>query len=583
MGDDADLDGADAEGVGMLINSLMGNGFMQFLSKRTQQMHRELAQLGEDEDDDEDFDPDEVQGDEDDSSEDADDNQEDSEEDGETDEEGEEADESKECEKKEEDATSKSPKKPTASANGDESKTEKSDKEHVNTLEEVNDASEDANGIDKMKEEDNKAEVKQEIKEEGNSSGIATGDSMNADETAEKVNKSPERKCAKQVNGDCNEENSHDKNGESKAPLGDQSKFAKEDASEDETLLGDDLDDNLMQKPGYDSGCTAVVALKVNSKVYVANAGDSRCVMCKGGKAIALSRDHTPAVPEEVERVVSAGGKIQSGRVDGGLNLTRAIGDHRYKQESELPPEKQRISCMPEITVTDLTVEADTFSEASSVTESGDQTEKAATGSHTNGSTDDLDSPDFLIVGCDGLWECLPNEVAVQFVKENVKTDNLFTIAKQMAQKCIGRSCNTPSGLDNVTAIVATLKSHELTEKFSYVPETASANKPDANSTYTTVFDESSSNDKEVTANGSDGYKCNGKENGVNGNHVSETTPVKDVNENNHREQTNKSTDIETSVAKTEDLKRRNDVDSVSPSGDTSERDAKKAKTDLSN
>merc|ERR1712226_1778841 len=278
--DDADLDGADAEGVGMLINSLMGNGFMQFLSKRTQQMHRELAQLGEDEDDDEDFDPDEVQGDEDDSSEDADDNQEDSEEEGETDEEGEEADESEECGKKEEDATSKSPKKPTASANGDESKTEKSDEEQVNTLEEVNDASEDANGIDKMKEEDNKAEVKQEIKEEGNSSGIATGDSMNADETAEKVNKSPERKCAKQVNGDCNEENSHDKNGESKAPLGDQSKFVKEDASEDETLLGDDyLDDNLMQKPGYDSGCTAVVALKVNSKVYVANAGDSRCVL----------------------------------------------------------------------------------------------------------------------------------------------------------------------------------------------------------------------------------------------------------------------------------------------------------------
>merc|ERR1712226_911761 len=102
MGDDADLDGADAEGVGMLINSLMGNGFMQFLSKRTQQMHRELAQLGEDEDDDEDFDPDEIQGDEDDSSE--DDNEEDSEEEGETDDEGEEVDESKECEKKKEDA-----------------------------------------------------------------------------------------------------------------------------------------------------------------------------------------------------------------------------------------------------------------------------------------------------------------------------------------------------------------------------------------------------------------------------------------------------------------------------------------------
>ena len=80
-------------------------------------------------------------------------------------------------------------------------------------------------------------------------------------------------------------------------------------------------------QPGYDSGCTAVVALKVDHKVYVANAGDSRCVLChKGGATLPLSRDHTPSVPEEAQRVFLAGGQIRAGRVDGGLNLTRAIG-----------------------------------------------------------------------------------------------------------------------------------------------------------------------------------------------------------------------------------------------------------------
>ena len=42
------------------------------------------------------------------------------------------------------------------------------------------------------------------------------------------------------------------------------------------------------------AGCTAVVALAVGTSLYVANAGDSRGVLCRGGEAYALSEDHKP-------------------------------------------------------------------------------------------------------------------------------------------------------------------------------------------------------------------------------------------------------------------------------------------------
>ncbi len=46
----------------------------------------------------------------------------------------------------------------------------------------------------------------------------------------------------------------------------------------------DKLPDHKLQ-----AGCTAVVAVLRGRDLYVANAGDSRAVLCRGGRAVALS------------------------------------------------------------------------------------------------------------------------------------------------------------------------------------------------------------------------------------------------------------------------------------------------------
>ena len=51
-----------------------------------------------------------------------------------------------------------------------------------------------------------------------------------------------------------------------------------------------------------------------------------------------MSFDHKPEDTPERDRIENAGGKVTpDGRVNGGLNLSRAIGDHAYKTNKNLP------------------------------------------------------------------------------------------------------------------------------------------------------------------------------------------------------------------------------------------------------
>jgi serine/threonine protein phosphatase PrpC len=79
------------------------------------------------------------------------------------------------------------------------------------------------------------------------------------------------------------------------------------------------------------AGCTANVVLITKTEVYCANAGDSRSVMSKKGKAKELSQDHKPTLPNEKRRIERAQGFVEDGRTNGVLAMSRSIGDFEYK------------------------------------------------------------------------------------------------------------------------------------------------------------------------------------------------------------------------------------------------------------
>ncbi|CAK0795509.1 unnamed protein product, partial [Prorocentrum cordatum] len=58
------------------------------------------------------------------------------------------------------------------------------------------------------------------------------------------------------------------------------------------------------------TACVAAVDL-VRREVVVANIGDSRAILIRNGKAIALSQDHKPEDKKERFRIQAAGGRVE--------------------------------------------------------------------------------------------------------------------------------------------------------------------------------------------------------------------------------------------------------------------------------
>jgi len=88
-----------------------------------------------------------------------------------------------------------------------------------------------------------------------------------------------------------------------------------------------DMFQKLMVRSQEDShialitGCTANVCLidEENNKIYFANAGDSRSIICKRGVAHAMSVDHKPELQSEKYRIYKADGWVSEGRLKGNL------------------------------------------------------------------------------------------------------------------------------------------------------------------------------------------------------------------------------------------------------------------------
>ncbi|CAA6653914.1 unnamed protein product [Spirodela intermedia] len=142
------------------------------------------------------------------------------------------------------------------------------------------------------------------------------------------------------------------------------------------------------------SGTTALTALVFGRELLVANAGDCR----------AMSLDHRPVRAAERRRVEECGGYVDDGYLNGVLSVTRALGDWDMKK----PTRGRRRR--PELTEDD----------------------------------------EFLIIGCDGIWDVMTSEHAVAVVRRGLRRhDDPEKSARDLVMEALQLKT-----FDNLTVIV---------------------------------------------------------------------------------------------------------------------------------
>lgn len=177
-------------------------------------------------------------------------------------------------------------------------------------------------------------------------------------------------------------------------------------------------------------------------RTLIANLGDSRAlvVRCASGSGglIFESTDHKPDSPQEMRRIREAGGRITGGavgdaagalggpaRVDGGLACARALGDTNMKADPSRPPERQKISALPD--VYDLACRPG----------------------------------DVLLLACDGVFDVMTSREAADFISAELPGAGDGGHGEQQLSLAAGalvREALRRGSMDNVTCLVAQLR-----------------------------------------------------------------------------------------------------------------------------
>jgi len=139
----------------------------------------------------------------------------------------------------------------------------------------------------------------------------------------------------------------------------------------------------------------------------VANCGDSSAILHQDGKTIALTRGHVPNDHDEQLRIKKLGGTVIGGRLQGKLGVSRAFGNYEFKESKYLTSEPETIA---------ITVQND---------------------------------PEFLVVGCDGLFEQFSNDEIISYIKNRLSSNSLEVIVKDLVEEALDRGTE-----DNLTIIV---------------------------------------------------------------------------------------------------------------------------------
>lgn len=191
------------------------------------------------------------------------------------------------------------------------------------------------------------------------------------------------------------------------------------------------LEDDVLKND--QSGCTATTVIITDKKIICANAGDSRTVMSVNGAVKPLSFDHKPNNEGEHARICAAGGFVDIGRVNGNLALSRAIGDFDFKKSADLPPEEQIVTAFPDVIEHELT-----------------------------------DDDEFVVLACDGIWDCLTSQQVVEIVRRGINERlSLTKIAEALIDICLApNSYGSGIGCDNMSVIVVALLNGKTLEEW---------------------------------------------------------------------------------------------------------------------
>ncbi len=167
---------------------------------------------------------------------------------------------------------------------------------------------------------------------------------------------------------------------------------------------------NTYKRQAIDSGSTCLCVVEYdNNNMHIINTGDCRCVLSRDGKAIPLTNDHKPELDSEKKRINKVKGDEKVYLDDEGtyrigpLSVSRAFGD---------------LDTAPYIThkpdISNLKIQK---------------------------------KDNFLILGCDGIWDVVKNQEAVDFVLKNDKNS-----ARKLASYALKKGSS-----DNISLIIVYL------------------------------------------------------------------------------------------------------------------------------
>ncbi|VFQ59564.1 unnamed protein product [Cuscuta campestris] len=170
------------------------------------------------------------------------------------------------------------------------------------------------------------------------------------------------------------------------------------------------------------SGTTALTALVLGRLLMVANVGDCRAVLSRKGEAFDMSQDHRPNCSGERRRVEALGAFVDDGYLNGVLSVTRALGDWDMKLPRGSP---SPLTAEPELKQILLT-----------------------------------EDDEFLIIGCDGIWDVMSSQQAVSLVRRGLRRhDDPEQCAKDLVTEALRLKT-----FDNLTVIVVCFASLEHLE-----------------------------------------------------------------------------------------------------------------------